>query len=124
MEGKEELLDSMYTRALAKFKTSDAGNVLEATNLTTVQLHALSNATVETISEGTPININLPSQYGGIKVDIRVQFWGSYTTPVEQVDATNLIFTLKTGEFLYVLDPRVNRTKGIVYIADDSVAAE
>ena len=32
MEGKEELLDSMYTRALAKFNVSDAGNVLEATN--------------------------------------------------------------------------------------------
>lgn len=119
----DELLDSMYTRALAKFKASDAGNVLEATNLTTVQLDALSHATVETISEGTPININLPEQYGGIKVDIRVQFWGSYTTPLEQVDATNLIFTLKTGEFLYVLDPRVNRTKGKVYIADDSTGA-
>lgn len=119
-----ELLDSMYARALAKFKASDAGNVLEATNLTIVQLHALSNATVETISEGTPININLPEQYGGIKVDIRVQFWGSYTTPLEQVDATNLSVTLKTGEFLYVLDPRVDYIKGKVYIADDNTAAK
>lgn len=120
----EELLDSAYTRALAKFKASDVGNVLEATNLTTVQLDALSRATAETISAGTPININLPAQYGGINPDTRVQFWGSYTTPVEQVDATNLSVTLKTGEFLYVLDPRVNRTKGKVYIADDSAAAE
>ena len=120
----EELLDSMHTRALAKFKASDAANVLEATNLTTMQLHALSNATVETISEGTPININLPEQYGGIKADIRVQFWGSYTTPLEQVDATNLIFTLKTGEFLYILDPRVDMTKGKVYIASHNTATE
>ena len=120
----DELLDSMYARAIAKFKESDTGNLLGATNLTTVQLDALSHATGETISAGTPININLPEQYGGIKVDIRVQFWGSYTTPLEQVDATNLSVTLKTGEFLYVLDPRVDYTKGKVYIADDSAAAK
>ena len=120
----DELLDSMYARAIAKFKASDTGNLLGATNLTTVQLDALSRATAETISAGTPININLPVQYGGINPDTRVQFRGSHTTPPEQVDATNLNFTLKTGEFLYVLDPRVNRTKGIVYIADDSAAGE
>ena len=120
----DELLDSMYTRALAKFKASDAGNVLEATNLTTMQLHALSNATVETISEGTQININLPGQYGGIKVDIRVQFWGSYTTPLEQVDATNINITLNEGEFLYVLDPRVDTTKGKIYIAAAGQSAD
>ena len=120
----DELLDTMYARAIAKFKESDTGNLLGATNLRTVQLDALSRATVETTSAGTPININLPAQYGGINPDSRVQFWGSYTTPVEQVDATNLIFTLKTGEFLYVLDPRVNRTKGIVYIAGKVISAK
>lgn len=54
----DELLDSMYARAIAKFKASDTGNLLGATNLTTVQLDALSRATVETTSAGTPININ------------------------------------------------------------------
>lgn len=120
----DELLDSMYARSLAKFKASDAGNVLEATNLTTVQLYALSRATVENISAGTPININLPAQYGGIKADIRVQFWGSYTDPLKQLDANNINVTLKVGEFLYVLDPRVNRTKGKVYIAGAAQGAE
>lgn len=124
MEGKEELLDSMYARALAKFKASDTGKVLEATNLTTMQLHALSNATVENISAGTLIAINLPGQYGGIKIDIRVQFWGNFTAPLIQVDVNNINVALNEGEFLYVLDPRVNRTKGKVYIADDSAAAE
>ena len=120
----DELLDIMYARAIAKFKESDTGNLLGATNLTTVQPDTLLPAIVENISAGTPTNINLPVQYGGIKTDNRVEFSGSHTSPLEQVDATNLSVTLKTGEFLYVLDPRVNRTKGIVYIADDSVAAE
>ena len=120
----DELLDSMYARAIAKFKESDTGNLLGATNLRTVQLDALSHATAEIVSAGTPNNINLHAQYGGINPDTRVQFWGSHTTPPEQVDATNLNFTLKTGEFLYVLDPSVNRTKGKVYIADDNTAAE
>lgn len=117
MEGKEELLDTMYIRILAMFKASPAGNVLEATNLTTPQLYALSHATVENISADTPININLPEQYGGIKADTCVRFWGSYTTPVEQVDANDIKVTLKAGEFLYILDPRVDMTKGKVYIA-------
>ena len=124
MEGKEELLDSMYTRILAMFKASPAGNVIEATNLTTVQLYALSRAVVENISAGTPNNINLPAQYGGINPDTRVQFWGSYTTPVEQVDATHIEIILNKGEFLYVLDPRVDYTKGKVYIAGEVISAE
>ena len=68
----DELLDSMYARAIAKFKASDTGNLLGATNHTTVQPDTLLPATVENISEGTPININLPEQYGGINTDNRV----------------------------------------------------
>lgn len=79
----DELLDTMYARAIAKFKESDTGNLLEATNLTTVQSDTLLPATVENISAGTPIDINLPVQYGGIKTDNRVEFSGSYTTPLE-----------------------------------------
>ena len=120
----DELLDTMYARAIAKFKESDTGNLLGATDHTTVQPDTLLPAMVENISAGIPININLPAQYGGINPDNRVEFSGNHTTPMEQVDVTNLIFTLKTGEFLYVLDPRVNRTKGKVYIAVDSAAAE
>ena len=35
----DELLDSMYARAIAKFKESDTGNLLGATNLT-IKWHA------------------------------------------------------------------------------------
>ena len=113
----DELLDTMYARAIAKFKESDTGNLLGATDHTTVQPDTLLPAMVENISAGTPININLPAQYGGINPDARVQFWGSYTTPVEQVDATHIEVILNEGEFLYVLDPSVDYTKGKVYIA-------
>ena len=68
----DELLDTMYARAIAKFKESDTGDLLGATNLTTVQPDTLLPAIVETISAGTPININLPAQYGGINTDTRV----------------------------------------------------
>ena len=79
----EELLDSMYARAIAKFKESDTGNLLGATDHTTVQPDTLLPVIVENISAGTPTNINLPVQYGGIKTDNRVEFSGNHTTPPE-----------------------------------------
>lgn len=111
------MLDSVYKRTYDAFKASEAGKVLEPTNLGTMQLHALSKATVENVTPDTTISINLPNQYAGIKIDLHVQFWGNFTTPVEQVDANDIKVTLKAGEFLYILDPRVDMTKGKVYIA-------
>ena len=52
----DELLDTMYARAIAKFKESDTGNLLGATDHKTVQPDTLLPAMVDNISADTPCN--------------------------------------------------------------------